>query len=310
MSEPKPEYLNDALEMIGTGYDQPTVVIEPPHTTTARHNGRMVEVEEPAWVKFSTDFKKEIGLFDVYALKVFIYVGLSINWQSGEAFPGVRKIAEDARMDKGTVIQAVQWLESNNYMTVFRQEGKSNTYKPLRYFSIGTVRPDRTPAEGLSGESGELSGENEEVSGEARVNLHNKKNKIKQENTISGIEAAMFQGRKVTEEDINPVKVERETLFSFEAAFKIENGNIPWFKTKPEWTRLRKKLVEKHQSDPDYFKKYLIWYNDAGKFSGGMNVQQLRRDPEGFILALNIFDGAIGVGDQSTIQEKGKGFYA
>jgi len=109
-------------------------------------------------------------------------------------------------------------------------------------------------------------------------------------NTISGIEAAMLQGRPVTEEDVNPAQTEHNALVSFEDAFKIENGNIPWFKTKPEWTSLRKKLVEKYLTDHDYFKKYQIWYNDNGKFSGGMNVQQLRRDPEGFLLALNIFE--------------------
>jgi len=86
--------------------------------------------------------------------------------------------------------------------------------------------------------------------------------------------------------------VVQDALLAFEAAFKIENGNIPWFKNRPEWTRLRKKLVEKYLIDKDYFKKYLIWYNDTGKFAGGMNVQQLRRDPDGFLLALNIFDAS------------------
>lgn len=112
------------------------------------------------------------------------------------------------------------------------------------------------------------------------------------ENIIPGIESAMFQGREVTNEDIDPGKVEHDTLVAFEEAFKIENGNIPWFKTKPEWTRLRAKLVERYQSDREYFKKYRKWYEEVGKFGGGMNVQQLRRDPEGFVLALNIFDAA------------------
>jgi hypothetical protein len=95
-------------------------------------------------------------------------------------------------------------------------------------------------------------------------------------------------------------------LLAFEAAFKIENGNIPWFKNRPEWTRLRKKLVEKYQSDPEYFKKYLIWYNEAGKFAGGMNMQQLRRDPDGFVLALNIFDATqtVGIPQKSDMLEE------
>jgi len=87
-------------------------------------------------------------------------------------------------------------------------------------------------------------------------------------------------------------KTEHAALDAFEVAFKLDPGNIPWFKTKPEWTRLRRVLVEKYLSDPDYFKKYHKWYTEAGKFAGGMNIQQMRRDPDGFVLAMNIFEAA------------------
>lgn len=105
-------------------------------------------------------------------------------------------------------------------------------------------------------------------------------------------------------------KLQHDTLAAFEVAFKLDPGNIAWFNTKPEWKRLRAKLVEKYQSDPDYFKKYRIWYDEKGKFAGGMNVQQMRRDPDGFVLALNIFEADTIVGITQNPHEEGKGFYA
>lgn len=178
MSEEQAEYLTDAMEMMGAGYDHPTVVIEPPRTITARHNGRMVEVEEPAWVKFSTDFKKELKQLDEFSLKVFLYIGLSVNWKTGEAWPGVRKIAEETGMNKDTVTRAVESLEAAGYLEVCRRDGSSNRYKPVRFISVG-VRSGRTV---LSDEKTELSDENVKLSDASRVNLHNKINKNNQNN--------------------------------------------------------------------------------------------------------------------------------
>lgn len=178
MSEEKPQYVTDAEEMLGAGYDQPTVVLEAARTYTARKNGRMVEIDEPAWVKFSTGFKSELAKIDEFSLKVFLYIGLSINWQTGEAYPGVRLIAEDTGMDKGTVVNAVKKLEELGFLTIQRKDGAKNTYKPVRYISIGTVRGERTLP---SGEDAELSGQNGELSGGGRVDLHNKKNKKEQD---------------------------------------------------------------------------------------------------------------------------------
>lgn len=85
-------------------------------------------------------------------------------------------------------------------------------------------------------------------------------------------------------------QIERAALLAFEAAFKIENGNIPWHKNRPEWTRLRKKLVEKHQSDPEYFKKYAVWQKSDGKYVTGSSPQKMRQDPDGFLLALDAYE--------------------
>lgn len=186
--------VSDAMNMLGTGYEQPSVVVVPPRTITARHNGKMVELDEPAWVKFSTDFKSELKNMDEYALKVFIFIGLSVNFKTGKAFPGVRLIASETGMDKDTVTKAVEWLSEAGFLTIFRREGMSNIYKPMRYFSIGTVPPQGTPPEELSLETTELSLENEELSLAQEGKMHNKNNKTQQdishEKISKAIEAA------------------------------------------------------------------------------------------------------------------------
>lgn len=188
MSEEKTKYeteIQDAMEMLGKGYDQPTVIIEPPRTTTARHNGKMVEIEEPAWVKFSTDFKKELIDLNEFSLKVFLYIGLSVNWRTGEAYPGIRKIASETGMDKDTAAKAVQNLEERGFLQVFRREGNSNIYTPVRYIAIGTVRPEGTVTDGVSDETAELSLQTSELSLDPTVKVHNKNNKKNKKNLSS-----------------------------------------------------------------------------------------------------------------------------
>lgn len=188
MSEEKTKYeteIQDAMEMLGKGYDQPTIIIEPPRTYTARHNGKMVEVEEPAWVKFSTGFKKELINTHESDLKVFLYIGLSLNFENGTSFPGIRKIAEETGLAPNTVTSAIERLENNGFLQVWRKTGAPNIYKPLRFFSVGrTVANTDTPHE-LSQSEAELSQSDEKVSQRSTVNLHNKNNKNNKKNLSS-----------------------------------------------------------------------------------------------------------------------------
>jgi len=171
MTEPKGDYVTqeevaDAAEMLGAGYDHPTMIVEAPRKITVRKNGRNVEQEIPAWVKFSTEFKTELADLSEYSLKVFIYIGLSVNFDTGVAYPGIRKIAKDTKMDKDTVSKAVADLEEKGFLTIQKRDGNSNIYKPVRFITIGRGVPsDRTPAE-LSGENAEPSGLIVEPSGD------------------------------------------------------------------------------------------------------------------------------------------------
>lgn len=176
----KEDYVNEveeAFEMLGKGYEAPSVVVEPPRRRTERRGKRMVQTEEAAFVKFSTEFKKELADLDAYALKVFIYIGLSINFETGTAYPGVRKIATDTGMDKDTAGKAIKELEEKGFLKVWRKDGASNIYKPTSYFAIGETVPHGRTVAKPSDFDAEPSDENAKLSDARRVKMHNQNNK-------------------------------------------------------------------------------------------------------------------------------------
>jgi hypothetical protein len=159
--------LNNARAMMG--WDEPAAVtIEPPKRTMQRRGRKMVEVEEPAYVKFSTEFKAELAELDAYSLKVFIYIGLSIGYETGAAWPGVRKIAKETGMDKDTVSKAVDDLEQKGFLQVERRDGASNIYRPTCYFAIGEGVPCGRTVDELSDETEKPSDTDAELSDETR----------------------------------------------------------------------------------------------------------------------------------------------
>lgn len=169
------EEIEEALALL---HGESSVTIEPARKKVVRHKGRMVEVEEAAFVKFSTNFKNELADLGEYALKVFLYIGLSIGFHSGSSHPGVRKIAEETGMAQNTVIKAVEELEEKGFLDVYRREGASNVYTPIRYISIGkTASRDDAVDEKLPQDGAELPHENGEPPHDSTVNLHNKINK-------------------------------------------------------------------------------------------------------------------------------------
>jgi DNA-binding MarR family transcriptional regulator len=148
----------EALETLGKGYESPTVIVEAPRKYVVRKGGKLVEHDEPAWVKFSTDFKTELASMNEYSLKVFIYIGLSVNFATGEARPGLRRIAKDTGMDKDTAAKSINDLVEKGFLSVQKRDGTSNIYKPIRFVTIGKgVRPEGTPTQEPSDENAEPS---------------------------------------------------------------------------------------------------------------------------------------------------------
>lgn len=156
MSEDQSEYVTkeeveDAMDMLGKGY--PTLEIESPRTVTERRDGKLVEADKPAFVKIYTSFKTEMKDIDADALKVWLFIALSVNRFSGEAHPGLRCIADGVDMAVNTVRSAIERLDTKyNLLQVEKEEGKTNKYYPVDYVSANreTVSPDDTPPETVS----------------------------------------------------------------------------------------------------------------------------------------------------------------
>lgn len=189
-NQPLPYEVEDsaenALAMLGSGYEQPSVVIDPPRKSVVRRKGKMVEEDEPAWVKFSTGFKKELAELGEYSLKVFLYIGLSIGFESGSSHPGIRKIAKETGMAQNTVIKAVKELEEKGFLEVERREKSSNVYMPIRYISVGkTASPDEADVDeahdNLPHEDAKLPHQNDNLPHDSTVKLHNQIEQDKEE---------------------------------------------------------------------------------------------------------------------------------
>lgn len=95
---------------------------------------------------------------------------------------------------------------------------------------------------------------------------------------IRGIEAAIFSGRKVTEEDMEE-KTIRAACNEFESA--IGFGALPWDST-ADWTGLRKFVVKLYQSNPQEFREFETWRKGEGKYQGCTN-KSIRENPRIFI---------------------------
>lgn len=132
----------EALEMLGKGYrPEPSIEIEPPRRVIHRVGGRLEEVEKAAFVKLSTAFKDELPEIDGNALKVWVYLALSVNRNTGKANPGVRTIAAGTGLAPNTVTDAVERLEALGLLDVNRGEKRYNIYEPVAYVSASQTDP-------------------------------------------------------------------------------------------------------------------------------------------------------------------------
>jgi hypothetical protein len=141
MSEPKPTYRTDtdeaqeAMDMLGKGYHESPLEIHPQTTVISRRGFKMVEEVVPAFIKISTSFKAELANIEGNALKVWVFLALSINRNTEEAHPGVRTIAAALKMGENTVIAKIKDLEALGLLLVNREDRKYNIYKIPEYVS-------------------------------------------------------------------------------------------------------------------------------------------------------------------------------
>jgi DnaD/phage-associated family protein len=206
--EAKAEYhvdeIADANEMIGKGYEHPSLEIHPATEVISRRNGRMVEEKTPAFVKISTNFKAELPNIDEISLKVWLYIALSVNRFSGKAYPGLRTICEGTGLSINTVRAAIDRLE-NKYalLTVDKGTARYNIYEPLAFVSA-----NRTPTSGVSADdtvTGTVSVESETVSVLSKTVFSHRENELLNQINQIKPDSTTAQIFKVYSNEIYPI---------------------------------------------------------------------------------------------------------
>jgi hypothetical protein len=184
MSEEQAEYLADVLEMINT---HPTVEIEPPRSVVARRGRENIEEDRPACIKFSTGFKKELSSIDAVSLKVWIFIALSINRNTGKANPGLRTIAAGVGMGVNTVQAALIRLDKKyNLLSIDRESRKYNIYEPLAFVSANKSDPSVSATDTTVSEKEQTVSEKQESVSHTRIlNQSNQSNQIEPRNDFS-----------------------------------------------------------------------------------------------------------------------------
>lgn len=129
------ESTENARAMIGMP-EEPSLEIEAPRKVTIRRGGQLHEEDRPAFVKIYTNFKGELKDLPGLDLKVWLYLALSVNRFTGDARPGLRKIADDLNISVNTARLAIERLEEKELLDVVEGgDGKRNIYRPSDYVS-------------------------------------------------------------------------------------------------------------------------------------------------------------------------------
>jgi DNA replication protein DnaD len=83
-----------------------------------------------------TSFKQELKDLDGDALKVWIYLVLSINRYTKDARPGLRRISDDTGMAINTVRSKLDILETHGLLGIEKGQGVQSKYRPADYASV------------------------------------------------------------------------------------------------------------------------------------------------------------------------------
>lgn len=280
MSEPDPIYSTeaaDALEMLGGGYDHPAIEIEQGQTVIQRRAGKLESVERPAFVKISTAFKQELATISGDALKVWLFISLSINRYTNKANPGLRTIAEQVNLAVNTVQKCLQELENLDLLTVDRNSRKYNIYETPEYVSAN--RADTAVSNGDTA----VSNSDQTVSPSVILNQSNQK---KQEIAKTSIEAAIWADVSVTEEQADFERLKMVAPRMFEKALGFSKP-LPWWSNK-EWSSFADWVVAEYAKRNTSFGEYNIWRNTPYT-KGGIANTRLRGFPSEFYDSWDMF---------------------
>lgn len=239
--EDQAEYITEAMDLL----HGPSVEIEPARTTIERRAGEFREVEKPAFVKISTAFKSELPDISGDALKVWLFISLSVNRKTGKANPGLRTIASGVNLAVNTVQKAIKELEGLKLLEVRRDQARYNIYEVPEYVSANrsepTVSNGDTPAETVSNSAETVSKSSQTVSPSVILNQRNQREPEKEAATPRFSE---------TEQAIKDLSIENQIFLgkiniAHSRADEIKNGLRQYFRLTPRWvSKFEKQWLE------------------------------------------------------------------
>ena len=268
MSEQQADYLSDAMEMMGAGYDQPAAVIDPPRTVNALRENGIADYKVWGWVKTSSKFRAHIKILRGAKHAIWHWLALSVD-ETGKCKETIKSICEGTGYSHTEVIDSLKELDAMGYLSIQR-DTKGNVYNPQFVARGGNVpsevtvkKLDSTPAYQVESSPSE----------EKSVSSYNRVKRVKHK--ISGIEAAMFQERKVEENDLLD-KQEQKALEVFERDMQLPSS-WEWYPVKAskekEWRLFREFVIKTYRSDPQAFEKYNTWRNQPFVKGAKSNTQ-------------------------------------
>lgn len=141
----------EALEMLGAGYEQPAAIIDPSRTVRALHGGGLVEYRVWGWVKTSARFRAHIKILRGAKHDIWHYLALGVN-ENGECRETIKQICEGTGYSHTEVINTLRELDEMGYLSV-QKNSKGNIYTP-EFVARGDKKPtenavkkvDSTPA--------------------------------------------------------------------------------------------------------------------------------------------------------------------
>lgn len=140
------EDITDTQEMMGQGYDSPSIEIYAQQSVIRRKGREMQEEIIPAFIKISTSFKSELKDISGTAMKIWIFIALSINRNTEQAHPGIRTIADSCGMSQNTALTAIKELEGLGLLSVTRGERRYNIYQIPDYVSANAKNASKIDA--------------------------------------------------------------------------------------------------------------------------------------------------------------------
>jgi hypothetical protein len=131
MTEPQADYTTeteDALEMLGAGYEQPAAILEPARNANSLTKAGLVLRRIWGWVKISANFIAHIKILKGAKLSIWLCIALSID-ETGKCNLTIKELAEIAGYSHTEVIDSLKELQVMGYLGIDKS-GKKNIYTP------------------------------------------------------------------------------------------------------------------------------------------------------------------------------------